>query len=234
MVFFIDRRQLINPMFCKTTEHQEIISDIKSYSDVFQDCGGTLSGRVKKALKWVQEEAQKNRPFSESDILEIHKKIGFSGSYRSAQGKPIGVYRGSAIPYLPADPVLIPPLMQQYVERYSQYDGKKEVLEWICEVYLVFELLHPFTNGNGRTGRLLCAWELIRLGHGLWASELEKCWGRKDRKHAMAFFSEFSRYDEWLANPAEFNEYCNGFYLYFLKELRGMLLAAVKKLEGKI
>jgi Fic/DOC family len=32
------------------------------------------------------------------------------------------------------------------------------------ETHLRFEMLHPYTDGNGRTGRILWAWHMQRLG----------------------------------------------------------------------
>jgi hypothetical protein len=31
-------------------------------------------------------------------------------------------------------------------------------------VHIAFEMLHPYTDGNGRTGRILWAWHMQRLG----------------------------------------------------------------------
>ena len=36
------------------------------------------------------------------------------------------------------------------------------------EVYLMFETLHPFMDGNGRTGRLLWAWSMLHHGEQFW------------------------------------------------------------------
>lgn len=33
------------------------------------------------------------------------------------------------------------------------------------ETHVAYELLHPFTDGNGRSGRALWAWQMARTGH---------------------------------------------------------------------
>lgn len=35
------------------------------------------------------------------------------------------------------------------------------------EVHVVYETLHPFTDGNGRSGRILWAWQMNKLGRSL-------------------------------------------------------------------
>ena len=51
----------------------------------------------------------------------------------------------------------------------------KQLLQKVCiynyephNIHIEYEKLHPFTDGNGRTGRMLWAWQMIRLeGAGL-------------------------------------------------------------------
>lgn len=34
-------------------------------------------------------------------------------------------------------------------------------------IHVAYELLHPFTDGNGRSGRAIWAWQMLRTGYGL-------------------------------------------------------------------
>jgi len=43
--------------------------------------------------------------------------------------------------------------------------GKDEILEaWTKSCHIEFERLHPFRDGNGRTGRILMNWHRLKLG----------------------------------------------------------------------
>lgn len=47
-------------------------------------------------------------------------------------------------------------------------NGKKESKIWkekICkEHHIIYEVIHPFIDGNGRTGRMFMNWERLKLG----------------------------------------------------------------------
>lgn len=62
-------------------------------------------------------------------------------------------------------PWLIPFQMTAFVDRYAAGppNGASHVA-WVCEAHERFERIHPFTDGNGRAGRLLANLLLRRLG----------------------------------------------------------------------
>lgn len=41
-------------------------------------------------------------------------------------------------------------------------DGHSQITPW--EVHVEYETLHPFSDGNGRSGRVLWAWQMAREG----------------------------------------------------------------------
>ena len=43
-----------------------------------------------------------------------------------------------------------------------------------AETHFRFESLHPFFDGNGRTGRLLMNWQLLRVGFPLTVIQVEE------------------------------------------------------------
>lgn|SRR3990167_6571675 len=55
----------------------------------------------------------------------------------------------------------VPGLMADWLEDY----GDAMSLEEIKEAHIEFERIHPFEDGNGRTGRLIMLWQWLKNGH---------------------------------------------------------------------
>ena len=54
--------------------------------------------------------------------------------------------------------------MERLLQDYEAFKKEKHIVEAAAEFHLRFEAIHPFIDGNGRTGRLLLNLELIRAG----------------------------------------------------------------------
>ncbi len=73
----------------------------------------------------------------------------------------VGVYRTCGVrvgSYFAPDHSQIRPLMSAFMKRFAE--GKTDPLTMHYE----FEAIHPFIDGNGRVGRLIWAWDLLRRG----------------------------------------------------------------------
>ena len=115
----------------------------------------------KKAIDFVFSLLKKNK-IEEMDILNLHAIIldridpQSAGFYRQTQ-----VYiRGSR--YIPPPPKEVPALMKDFVKLIN---SKKDPLELAAEVHFQLVDIHPFTDGNGRTARLLMNLILLRNGY---------------------------------------------------------------------
>jgi Fic family protein len=75
------------------------------------------------------------------------------GYYRGVAGNNVNVRVGS---YYPPPHTLVPSLMENWLLDY------KELTPWANHVR--FEKIHPFADGNGRTGRMLLWWQEIGAG----------------------------------------------------------------------
>ena len=64
----------------------------------------------------------------------------------------------------PVQPYLIEPKMTDLLAKNEERKKIMSVIERIALFHLEFEGIHPFIDGNGRTGRLILNLELIRGG----------------------------------------------------------------------
>ncbi len=117
----------------------------------------------KEAFDYVSQLMKDKEPLTERVIKQIH----FLVLGRDIQNR--GVYRNvlvyiSGAKTQTAEPVLIPEKIQELLEWY-QSDTQDDFLTKIALFHLRFESIHPFIDGNGRTGRLLVNLELMKLGY---------------------------------------------------------------------
>ena len=97
----------------------------------------------------------------------VIKQIHFLVLGRDIQNR--GVYRNvpvyiSGAKTQAAEPLLIREKIQELLNWY-QTDAQDDFLTKIALFHLRFESIHPFIDGNGRTGRLLVNLELTKLGY---------------------------------------------------------------------
>lgn len=115
------------------------------------------------AFLYVQDIAKKDIPLSESVIKNIHSLVLMNrpedkGVYRRIPVKIMGAYTE------PVQPYLIEPKMTELLQSDNERKGAIHDIERIARFHLEFEGIHPFIDGNGRTGRLLMNLELIKCG----------------------------------------------------------------------
>ncbi len=116
----------------------------------------------KEAFLFVQELVRDKVPFSEAVIRQIHTLVLMDrpadrGVYRRIPVRILGAY------HTPPDPVLVPELMEKLVRESA--GSKRHPLEKAALFHLKFEGIHPFVDGNGRTGRLILNLFLMQNGY---------------------------------------------------------------------
>ena len=116
------------------------------------------------AFLYVQDIAKKDTPLSENEIKNIHSLVLMNrpddkGVYRRIPVKIMGAYTE------PVQPYMIEPKMAELINNDNERKGAIHDIERIARFHLEFEGIHPFIDGNGRTGRLLMNLELIRCGY---------------------------------------------------------------------
>ena len=63
----------------------------------------------------------------------------------------------------PVQPYLIEPKMEQLLHDYAE--STEHIVTKLARFHIEFESIHPFIDGNGRTGRLLINLELMKAGY---------------------------------------------------------------------
>lgn len=115
----------------------------------------------KEAFDFVQELVQNAEPISERIIKQIHYLV------LADKKEDRGVYRRVPVRIMgaahePVQPYLIAPQMEQLIERYAS--SSEHIITKLAQFHIDFEGIHPFIDGNGRTGRLLVNLELMKAG----------------------------------------------------------------------
>jgi len=116
------------------------------------------------AFLYVQDIAKHELPLSETVIKNIHALVLMNrpddkGVYRRIPVRIMGAYTE------PVQPYLIEPKMSELLAANEERKNTMNDIERIALFHLEFEGIHPFIDGNGRTGRLILNLDLIRNGY---------------------------------------------------------------------
>jgi len=157
------------------------------------------------ALRFVEKNAAK-KTISHEEILSLHKIMagnvmdqGTAGRYRT-----IAVRVGRYVPPPPGD---VSGLMFELLAWWNKESAKMSPVLSSAIIHYRFESIHPFADGNGRTGRALALWELYQRGfdtHHIFSVD-EFYWENRPRYYAAldAVRREGEDLTAWLEYAAE-------------------------------
>ena len=114
------------------------------------------------AFLYVQDLVTSNTPFTEYIIKQIHTLVLMD------RPEDRGIYRRIPVRIMaafhePPEPVLVPELIEQLISEFRF--AKMHPIESAALFHLKFEGIHPFVDGNGRTGRLILNLFLMQNGY---------------------------------------------------------------------
>ncbi len=171
--FILNNKEYLEDLITRSTYHSNGIEGstltyAETYAILYNDNSFKIQGREpreiyeainhKKALEIVFENLKKCKDFDERFIKNlnetINKDIKDSEGYRKVQVFINGTE------YIPPEAKQIPNLMNYFIYNYN--NDEQDVFSKIAKYHIEFERIHPFEDGNGRTGRLLLNYELIK------------------------------------------------------------------------
>lgn len=143
-----------------TTVETALEEQLKAVDE--QDPAGKEALRYREAID-EGFESLKSYALSTRTILAIHEKLmpSSGGRFKQLQNQ---IAKGSSkeVIYTPPAPGAVPDLMSNW-EKYVHVENDEiESLIRVAVSHYQFEAIHPFTDGNGRTGRILMVLQIVK------------------------------------------------------------------------
>ena len=171
--FILNNKDYIEDLVTRSTYHSNAIEGstltyAETYAILYNDNSFKIEGKEpreiyeainhKEALNIVFENLQEKREFDERFIKKLNETINKNIKETSGFRKVQVFIQGSD--YIPQEPEKVPNLMNYYVYNYN--NDIEDIFLKIAKYHIEFEKIHPFEDGNGRTGRLLLNYELLK------------------------------------------------------------------------
>ncbi len=171
--FILNHNAYLEDFITRSTYHSNAIEGstltyAETYAILYNDNRFKIEGKEpreiyeainhKKALNLVFQNLQNHADFDDRFIKQLNKTINQdikdTDGYRTVQV----FIQGSE--HIPPEPEKVPNLMMYYL--YNYHHDEQDIFTKIAKYHIDFEKIHPFEDGNGRTGRLLINYELLK------------------------------------------------------------------------
>ncbi|MEG1142682.1 MAG: Fic family protein [Clostridia bacterium] len=171
--FIVNNKEYLEAFITEFTYHSNAIEGStltyeQTYAILYNDNSFKITNKEsskiyeainhKKALNLVLEYLDKNNKLNEMFIKNINEIINDNIKDIKEFRKLQVFIQGSE--YIPPAPEKISNLMMYYIDNYN--NDISDIFTKIAKYHIEFERIHPFEDGNGRTGRLIINDELLR------------------------------------------------------------------------
>ncbi len=114
------------------------------------------------AIRYLLRHLNENETVDEDLILKLHSILmnGIrtdAGRYRTHGVRIVGTFVPTA------NPIKVPLLMAEFGKKIGR--SSKDVIGYLAKTHAEFEQIHPFSDGNGRIGRLLANALALKAGY---------------------------------------------------------------------
>ena len=171
--FILNNNDYLEDLITRSTYHSNAIEGstltyAETYAILYNDNSFKIGGKEpreiyeainhKKALELVFKNLKNNDEFNEGFIKKLNETI--NRDIKDTEGyRTVQVFiRGSE--HIPPAPEKVPNLMTYFIYNYNH--DEQNIFYKLAKYHIEFEKIHPFEDGNGRTGRLLLNYELIK------------------------------------------------------------------------
>ena len=171
--FVLSHKDYLEDLITRSTYHSNAIEGstltyAETYAILYNDNSFKIEGKEpreiyeainhKKALELVFKNLQNDEGFDEGFIKKLNETI--NRDIKDTEGyRTVQVFiQGSE--HIPPEPKKVPNLMMSYIYNYNH--DEQDIFAKIAKYHIEFEKIHPFEDGNGRTGRLLLDYELLK------------------------------------------------------------------------
>ena len=173
LTFILSNKNYLEDIVTRSTYHSNAIegntlSYAETYAILYNDNSFKIQGKEpreiyeainhKTALELVFDHIKNNQEFNERFVTQVNEAINKNVKDTEGYRKVQVFIQGSE--HIPPAPEKISNLMNYFVYNYT--NSVEEIYTKVAKYHIEFEKIHPFEDGNGRTGRLLINYELMK------------------------------------------------------------------------
>ena len=172
----------------------------------------------KEAIEFVESLVAADDMLSEYTVKSLHTLI-----LKNIDDENAGSYRNvnvliSGATHRPPSHLEVASKMEAFIDWYRTEAQTLHAVERVCRVHVDFVGIHPFSDGNGRTSRLLMNFELMKSGFPPVVLKVENrlaYYDALDKAHTLG------EYDDFIALVVELVEVSFEPYWFVLGEVSG-------------